>query len=302
MFERSRTAAAAGLLSALLLASVLTGCSSGTQESASTEIEGADELGAVEVVAREEGSGTRAVFSEQVGLIETADDGTEVDVTTESATIANSAEVVIDAVSASDSAIGYVSLGSLSANDGVKVVSIDGVEPSTATVEDGSYSLSRDFLIASVDDATDVEADFLDYITSAGQEIVEEEGYVAVQDTGRFLSDKSEGFITISGSTSVSPLMEALADAYGEENPNAAITVTATDSTTGLNAAMSQESDWGMSSRELESYESELLDTTVIARDAVAVIVSDSSPVTSLSTDELRQLFSGEAADWSDLN
>ena len=302
MFERSRGAVAAGLLSALLLASVLTGCSSGTQESASTEIEGADELGAVEVVAREEGSGTRAVFSEQVGLIETADDGTEVDVTTESATIANSAEVVIDAVSASDSAIGYVSLGSLSSGDGVKTVSIDGVEPSIATVEDGSYSLSRDFLIASVDDATDVEADFLDYITSAGQEIVEEEGYVAVQDTGRFLSDKSEGFITISGSTSVSPLMEALADAYGEENPNAAITVTATDSTTGLNAAMSQESDWGMSSRELESYESELLDTTVIARDAVAVIVSDSSPVTSLSTDELRQLFSGEAADWSDLN
>ena len=302
MFERSRTAAAAGLLSALLLASVLTGCSSGAGESLQTTIEGADELGAVEVVAREEGSGTRAVFSEQVGLIETADDGTEVDVTTESATIANSAEVVIDAVSASDSAIGYVSLGSLSANDGVKVVSIDGVEPSIATVEDGSYSLSRNFYIASVDDATDVEADFLDYITSAGQEIVEEEGYVAVQDTGRFLSDKSEGFITISGSTSVSPLMEALADAYGEENPNAAITVTATDSTTGLNAAMSQESDWGMSSRELESYESELLDTTVIARDAVAVIVSDSSPVTSLSTDELRQLFSGEAADWSDLN
>lgn len=302
MFERSRGAVAAGLLSALLLASVLTGCSTGSQESASTEIEGADELGAVEVVAREEGSGTRAVFSEQVGLIETADDGTEVDVTTESATIANSAEVVIDAVSASDSAIGYVSLGSLSANDGVKVVSIDGVEPSIATVEDGSYSLSRDFLIASVDDATDVEADFLDYITSAGQEIVEEEGYVAVQDTGRFLSDKSEGFITISGSTSVSPLMEALADAYGEENPNAAITVTATDSTTGLNAAMSQESDWGMSSRELESYESELLDTTVIARDAVAVIVGDSSPVTSLTTEQLRQLFSGEAADWSDLN
>ena len=302
MFERSRTAAAAGLLSALLLASVLTGCSTGSQESASTEIEGADELGAVEVVAREEGSGTRAVFSEQVGLIETADDGTEVDVTTESATICNEAAAVIDAVSASDSAIGYVSLGSLSSGDGVKVVSIDGVEPSTATVEDGSYSLSRNFYIASVDDATDVEADFLDYITSAGQEIVEEEGYVAVQDTGRFLSDKSEGFITISGSTSVSPLMEALADAYGEENPNAAITVTATDSTTGLNAAMSQESDWGMSSRELESYESELLDTTVIARDAVAVIVSDSSPVTSLSTDELRQLFSGEAADWSDLN
>lgn len=287
---------------ACALACTLGGCAASSSSESGESIEGLDELGEVTVVAREEGSGTRSVFSEQVGLIVTDDSGVETDVTTSDATVCNDAESVIAAVAADTSAIGYVSLGALDEDSGVKVITVDGVEPSTDTVQDGSYALSRSFYIAYVGQSSEVEADFLSYILTAGQDVVSAEGYVSVTATQRFLSDGSEGFITVSGSTSVAPLMEALAAAYEELNPNASITVTATDSTTGLTAAMTQESDWGMSSRKLESYESELLETSVIAEDAVAVIVNENSPVTSLTQEQLRQLFSGEASTWADLN
>ena len=285
----------------LALALSLAGCASDAGQSASESVD-TGELGSVSVVAREEGSGTRSEFSETVGLIETDEDGTEVDVTTADATICNEASAVIEAVAADENAIGYVSLGALSEASGVKAIAVEGVEASTETVQDGSYALSRNFYIAYTGQSTEVEADFLDYITSVGQDIVTAEGYVAVSSSGRFLSDQSEGYITISGSTSVAPLMEALVEGYAAENANASISVIATDSTTGLNAAMSQESDWGMSSRDLATYESELLETTVIAQDAVAVIVNEASPIESLSLEQLRLLFSGEAAEWSDLN
>ena len=294
-----RCAAAVG--ASLALALSLAGCASDATQSVEESVD-TGELGSVSVVAREEGSGTRSEFSETVGLIETDEDGTEVDVTTENATICNEASTVIEAVAADENAIGYVSLGALSEASGVKAIAVEGVDASTETVQDGSYALSRNFYIAYTGQSTEVEADFLDYITSVGQDIVTAEGYVAVSSSGRFLSDQSEGYITISGSTSVAPLMEALVEGYADENANATISVIATDSTTGLNAAMSQESDWGMSSRDLATYESELLETTVIAQDAVAVIVNEASPIESLSLEQLRQLFSGEAAEWSDLN
>lgn len=285
---------------AVALACSLTACGSGNEDTVES-VEGLDELGEVTVVAREEGSGTRSVFSGDVGLIETDESGEEVDVTTESATICNDAEAVIEAVSSDEAAIGYVSLGALDDSSGVKVIAVDGVEPSTDTVKDNSYPLSRDFYIAYVGETTAVEADFLDYILSEGQDIVGE-SYVPVNSTTRFLSDESSGTISISGSTSVAPLMEDLADAYEELNPNATISIVSTDSTTGLNAAMTQGNDWGMSSRDLEEYEQEILTYESIAQDAVAVIVNEDNPAESLTTEQLRQLFAGEAVEWADVN
>ena len=288
------------LVCALVLSCSLVACSADEYENDLSTVEGLDELGEVTVVAREEGSGTRAVFSETVGLIVTDDSGVEEDVTTEDAVICEDADEVIAAVQADSSAIGYVSLASVEGVEGIKVIAVQGVTPSTDTVEDGSYVLTRNFYLAFSGTLSEVEYDFLSYILTAGQDIVAE-GYVQATSTQRFLSDRSSGTITISGSTSVAPLIEELAAAYLELNSNAEIVIEATDSTSGLTAAMTGESDFGMSSRDLEDYEEELLDYEIIAVDAVAVIVNEDNPIDELSLEQLYALFSGEAATWADL-
>ncbi|MCD8154249.1 MAG: substrate-binding domain-containing protein [Clostridiales bacterium] len=287
-------------LSFLLLTVVMTLGACGREKSSTAQVDGLEALGAVQVVSREEGSGTRSAFAQLVGFDESGEEG-KTDGTTGDARIASNAEEVIEAVREDSSAIGYISMGSLEALEGENVLSVDDVAGTLENVAKGDYPLSRPFCLAWSGDLNELEQDFLTYVLGKGQAIVEE-SYVNVKDSTTFLSGQETGTITIHGSTSAAPLLEALAEEYMEINPHAAVEVTESDSTTGLNDAMQGKCDFGMASRELLDYEKELLDFKVIAQDGIAVIVNEENPLTDVTTDELKALFTGEAADWADIN
>ncbi|MGN0435924.1 MAG: substrate-binding domain-containing protein [Wujia sp.] len=276
---------------------IVSGCSKtkDTGSSAERNVEGLDKLGAIQVVSREEGSGTRSTFADLVDFQSDGNDSS--DLTTKDAVIENDADAVIKYVEENKSAIGYVSQGALSGNENIKALKIDG-----KSSDDGSkYPLSRDFYLAYSGKLNDLEQDFLSYVLGAGQEIVGE-NYEPVAKSSTFLSNRAKGEILIQGSTSVAPLMEELADAYEKINTNATITVVATDSTDGLTNAMAGECDFGMSSRKLKDYEKELLDYTAIARDNIVVIVGTDNPLDDILLDELRNIFTGEIKNWDELN
>ncbi len=283
----------------LVIALFLGGCGSEKTDELSA-VEGLDALGAVQVVSREEGSGTRSAFAELVGFDESDEDG-KPDATTDDALVASDAGEVIETVREDASAIGYISMGSLGDLEQETVLAVDGADGTTANVKNGSYSLSRPFVLAWSGPLSELEQDFLTYIEGKGQEIVGE-AYVTVQKTTTFLSGQQSGTITIHGSTSAAPLLEELAEAYMAINAHATVEVVASDSTSGLNDAMQGTCDFGMASRELKDYEKELLDYEVIAKDGIAVIVNEENPLTGVTTEELKALFTGTIENWDDLN
>lgn len=286
------------LLLLLAVALTLSGCGAAGQSL--TAVDGLDALGAVQVVSREEGSGTRSAFAELVGFDESAD-SESADATTEDALVVADAEAVIAAVEADPSAVGYVSMGALDELEGAKALAVDGVDATLDNVKNGSYPLSRPFCLAWSGSLSELEQDFLTYVLGKGQAIVSQ-SYVAVEDSTTFLSGKQSGTITIHGSTSAAPLLEELAEEYMTLNPNAVVEVTASDSTTGLNDAMQGRCDFGASSRALKDYEEELLDSQVIARDGIAVIVNGENPLDAVTLEELCGLFTGTIADWNSIN
>ncbi len=281
---------------------ILTACQTETTQQERVKIAGLENMGKITSVAREEGSGTRDIFVDKIGLLQKDNNGKEVDQTREDAKIVMDANAVIDAVKGEENAIGYVSLGAISKEmDGIKIIKIDGMEANSENIKNNKYVLSRNFYLTYEGKLSDIEQDFMTYILSEGQKIVDR-NYTIVKDANTFLSSKDKGVIKISGSTSMAPLMKDLANEYMKINKNAVITVEGTDSTSGLVAAMQKVSDIGMSSRELKDYENELLDTTVIAKDGVAVIVNEKNPVENLTTEQLKTIYSGQAKEWSDLN
>ncbi len=282
----------------LAAALLLTGC--GGASTGLPAVEGLDALGEVQVVSREEGSGTRGAFAELVGF-DSSEDESKSDDTTDSALVVEDAEAVIAAVGEDPAAIGYISMGALDALDGETVLSVDGVAGTLANVKNGTYALSRPFCLAWSGTLSELEQDFLTYVLGKGQAIVSQ-SYVAVEDTTTFLSGKQSGTITIHGSTSAAPLLEELAAEYMTLNPNATVKVTASDSTTGLNDAMQGRCDFGMASRELKDYEAELLDCETIAEDGIAVIVNEENPLQSVTLDELKGLFTGTLSTWGAIN
>ncbi len=290
---------------AIAAALLLGGCGS-TQSL--EPVEGLDALGKVQVISREEGSGTRSAFAELVGFDE-GDDAVKSDATTDDAQIETDADAVLVAVSEDVSAVGYVSMGALEesddsgelAGDGVRVLAVDGEEATLENVKNGKYDLSRPFVLAWSGSLSDLEQDFLTYVLGKGQEIVEQ-SYVAVEDSTSFLSGKYEGTITIHGSTSAAPLLEELAEEYMQINTNATVEVVASDSTSGLNDAMQGSCDFAVASRELKDYEKELLDYEVIAQDGIAVIVNVNNPLDEVSLDELKGLFTGTFSEWEMIN
>ena len=167
----------------------------------------------ITVISREDGSGTRGAFIELTGVEEKTADGKKVDNTTEAAAIQSSTNGVMTAVANDETAIGYISLGSL--NDTVKAVTVGGVAASAETVKDGSYVLARPFNIVTNGDATDpVAVDFIAYCLSKdGQALATDKGFIG-EDGADFTSAQPAGKITVGGSTSVSPLMEKLIEAY----------------------------------------------------------------------------------------
>ena len=269
-----------------------------SESSSEASAEGTSASGPITVVSREDGSGTRGAFVELIGVVDEEDN----DMTTVDATISNSTEVVIQTVAGNTGAIGYISLGSL--DDTVKGVKIDGVEPTAENIENGSYTVSRPFNVATKGELTNEAAqDFMNYIMSAeGQAVVEEEGYIPVEGAEAFTSTNPSGSVTISGSSSVSPLMEKLKEAYEAVNPNVSIELQTSDSTTGMTNTINGMCDIGMASRELKQEELDQgLVNTVIATDGIAIIVNNDSPIEELTSEQVRDIYLGNITDWSEL-
>ena len=255
----------------------------------------------ITVISREDGSGTRGAFIELTGVEEKNADGQKVDNTTEAAAIQSSTNGVMTAVANDETAIGYISLGSL--NDSVKAVKVGGVEASAKTVQDGSYTLARPFNIVTNGEATDpVAVDFIAYCLSKdGQALATEEGYVGSEGED-YTSTQPEGKITVGGSSSVSPLMEKLIEAYKTVNPNAELELLTSDSTTGVSGALDGSYTIGMASRELKDSETEGgAVATVLALDGIAVVVNPANTVEDLTVDQIKGVYTGELTVWSDL-
>ena len=255
----------------------------------------------INVISREEGSGTRGAFVELTGVEEKID-GVKVDQTTLDAEIASSTSVVITTVEGDKNAIGYISLGSLS--DNVKAIEVDGVYPTTESVKSGEYKISRPFVMA-YKTLSETAEDFLKFVMSSnGQDIVAKKGYIRVDDSNKYTyeSSKKSGSVTISGSSSVYPVMEVLVEAYMALNPDVKVTLMQSDSTTGINDAISGKSDIGLSSRNLKASELEKgLEYNVMAMDGIAVIVNNENAVKGLSSETIRDIYKGLVTTWAGL-
>ena len=286
-------------------AALMTGCGSSNGASSSDAGSGSDSGSAsqpISVVSREDGSGTRGAFVELTGVEEKDADGNKTDNTTADAIISNSTEIMMTTVSGDEYAIGYSSTGSL--NDTVKALNVDGVEPTAQNIKDGKYSLSRPFNIVTKGTPGKLAQDFIDYILSEeGQKVVEDNGYIAsVDDAKAFKSSGESGKLVVAGSSSVTPVMEKLAEAYKAVNKKAEIEIQESDSTTGMTAAADGTCDIGMASREIEDSEKDKgLTSQAIALDGIAVIVNTQNTRTEITTDMVKKIFTGEVTDWNDV-
>ena len=257
--------------------------------------------GAIDVISREDGSGTRGAFIELFGIEEKQGDE-KVDMTTEDASITNSTSVMMTTVAGDENAIGYISLGSL--NDTVKAVKIDGAEASAENVANDTYKVSRPFNIITTDKLSDAAKDFENYILSSdGQQIVEDNGYIKVADDAKaYEQSDAEGKVVVAGSSSVTPVMEKLAESYQAVNDKVTIEVQQSDSTTGIQSAIDGLCDIGMASRELKDEETEKgVKATEIAKDGIAVIVNNDNDLEELSSDQVKSIFTGDITDWEDV-
>lgn len=251
------------------------------------------------MVSREDGSGTRGAFIELFGVEVKDADGNKKDMTTKEAVIANKTGVMMTNIANDPYAIGYISLGSL--DDTVKALDIDGVKADTDNVKNGSYKISRPFMIATKGQPAGLAKDFVDFILSReGQGIVAAGGYIAINDNApAYVGGKPSGKITVGGSSSVTPIMEKLQEAYIAINPAAIIEIQLSDSTNGMNGAMDGTFDIGMASRELKDSEKEQLTDLAIALDGIAVIVNLDNPLSGIAAEQVRAIFSGETGTWS---
>ena len=274
---------AATALSLVMLGSVLTGCGSNADA-------------AITVVSREDGSGTRGAFTELMGIL--VDDK---DNTVSTAEVTNSTSVMMTTVAGDENAIGYISLGSL--DDSVKAVKVDGVEATVDNIKSGDYKVARPFEICIPKDGTsEVAQDFIDYMLSDdGQKIISDEGYISVESGKTYEASGKSGKITLAGSTSVSPVMEKLTEAYKKLNPDVTTEIQQTGSSAGIESATEGACDIGMSSRELKPEELDALQEIQIAMDGICVIVNNNSSVEDLTSDQITKVYTGEITKWSEL-
>jgi len=287
----------------VLAVSAFAGCGGGSSSNGSSDA-GSDAAKfdaskTISVVTREEGSGTRDAFTELTGVL-VKDGDNKTDNTTTSAVTINSTEAVITNVKDNEAAIGYISLGSL--NDTVKALKIGGVEATADNVKSGDYAVSRPFNIAYKGELSDVAQDFVDYIMSSdGQKIVSDNGYVTVSENAAYSGKKPSGKISVAGSSSVSPVMEKLAEAYQKVNTNAKVEIQTSDSSAGMQSAMGGTCDIGMASRDLKDEEKSTLKVETIAKDGIAVIVNNANTCDDLTLDQVKSIYTGETTVWSDI-
>ena len=288
----------------VLAVSAFAGCGGASSSSNGSSDTGSDAAKfdaskTISVVTREEGSGTRDAFTELTGVL-VKDGDNKTDNTTTSAVTINSTEAVITNVKDNEAAIGYISLGSL--NDTVKALKIGGVEATADNVKSGDYAVSRPFNIAYKGELSDVAQDFVDYIMSSGaQKIVSDNGYVTVSENAAYSGKKPSGKISVAGSSSVSPVMEKLAEAYQKVNTNAKVEIQTSDSSAGMQSAMGGTCDIGMASRDLKDEEKSALKVETIAKDGIAVIVNNANTCDDLTLDQVKSIYTGETTVWSDI-
>ncbi len=268
---------------------------------AQTEAAGGSMEGAIDVISREDGSGTRGAFIELFGVEQKDASGEKVDYTTDDAEITNSTEVMITSVAGDKQAIGYISLGSL--NDSVKALKIDGAAATVEDIKDGSYKIARPFNIVTTGEVSDVAQDFINFIFSEeGQKVVEDNGYISQGNQGAYTASGKSGKVTVAGSSSVTPVMEKLAEAYKALNSDVTVEVQQSDSTTGVTSALEGVCDIGMASRELKEEETAKgAQGQVIAMDGIAVVVNNENPVEDLTAEQVKDIYVGDTTDWSEL-
>ncbi|CCQ98272.1 Phosphate-binding protein PstS 2 [[Clostridium] ultunense Esp] len=294
-------------LVAIMIMVMIVGCSNNnssgnTVESGSSNGDDFDTGKTINVVTREEGSGTRGAFIEIVGILEKDANDNEMDRTYPEAIVQNGTNAVMTTVAGDEYSIGYISLGSL--NNTVKAVKVNGVEATAENILNNSYEVARPFNLAYKGDLSPLAKDFLDFILSSeGQDIVAKEGYVQVdtQASNYESNGTEEDTLVIAGSTSVSPLMEKLVETYQELNSGVSIEVQSTGSSAGMQSAMEGTADIGMASRGLKDSELAELTPVVIALDGIAVIVNNDNPVEDLSIDDIKSIYIGETTNWSEI-
>lgn len=305
---------------ALLMMGALAGCSSkadtettaaATTAQAETTAEAKTEAsketgtskmeGDINVISREDGSGTRGAFIELFKIEEKNEAGEKVDLTTDEAEITNSTAVMMTSVAGDKSSVGYISLGSL--NDTVKALNIDGAEANVDNIKSGDYKVSRPFNIVTTGNESELASDYIKFILSEqGQKVVEENGYISKENNGSYEASGLSGKLVVAGSSSVTPVMEKLKEAYSALNPDVTIEVQQSDSTTGVTNALDGICDIGMASRELKDSEIEKGALgTVIALDGIAVIVNNENPTEELSSEQIKDIYTGNVTDWSEL-
>lgn len=272
--------------------SLLIGCSGGNQEKAETKER------EIHIVSREEGSGTRGAFVELFKVEAKDENGKKVDYTSDDAIITNSTAVMLSTVSGDEDAIGYVSLGAL--NDSVQTVRIDGVEATVAEIKNGNYKISRPFNIVTKGELTLETQDFISFVLSKeGQSVVEKAGYIGIDTTENYQASASSGKVTVSGSSSVSPVMEKLKEAYQQANPGIEVEIQQSDSSTGITNVIDGVSNIGMASRNIKDSEKEKgIVSQVIAIDGIAVIINNNNSVNHLRAEQVRDIFTGAITTW----
>ena len=288
------------LFTSILTATSLAGCSKSVNSSPLAQA-GFDSNQEIQIISREDGSGTRGAFIELFGIEKKDNQGNKVDYTTEEATITNSTSVMMTTVAGNPYAIGYISMGSL--NDTVQALKIDGAVPSAENIAYGTYKISRPFYIATKGAPSALAEDFIYYINStSGTEIIEAAGYIGNKDTKDYAPSSHEGKLIVAGSSSVTPVMEKLKEGYLTQNPNVTIEIQQSDSTTGMEATAKGICDIGMASRELKDSEKEQgLMGQAIAIDGIAVIVNKENPIQELTAQQVQNIFTGNTLHWSEL-
>ena len=297
----TETAAPAADTTAAAVADTTAADTEAAASEAQTEAAGASMEGAIDVISREDGSGTRGAFIELFGVEQKDASGEKVDYTTDDAEITNSTEVMITSVAGDKQAIGYISLGSL--NDSVKALKIDGAAATVDDIKDGTYKIARPFNIVTTGEVSDVAQDFINFIFSEeGQKVVEDNGYISQGNQGAYTASGKSGKVTVAGSSSVTPVMEKLAEAYKALNSAVTVEVQQSDSTTGVTSSIEGVCDIGMASRDLKDEETAKgAQGQVIAMDGIAVVVNNDNPVDDLTSEQVKAIYVGDTTDRSDL-
>ncbi len=278
------------------LALMVTGCGN---QAAPTGTDGteAKQDAPITVISREDGSGTRSAFIELTGVEEKGADGSKSDKTTKEAQVVSKTDVVLTSVSSNENAIGYVSMGSLS--DSVKALNIDGVQATPENVKNGTYQLARPFNIAVKEDVSDLANDFISFILSKEGQAVVLDGYIAIDDAAPdYAGGNQSGKLVVAGSSSVTPVMEKLKEAYIAKNSGVQIEIQMTDSSSGITAATDGVCDIGMASRALTDNEKAALSEIQIALDGIAVIVNPKNAVDELSVSQIKDIYTGKTTTW----